>query len=397
MTRISTVTFQSDALANMEALQSSLAKTQSQLSTGKKLQSAADDPAAMVQVNQLNTQISASTQYVSNGNAASANLKLEEQALTDASNTLQSARDLAVQANNPAMSAQQRQDIATQLQQQLQDLVSIANRQDSNGNYLFSGTAAGTTPFSQTAGTVSYSGADSVNQAQISPNQRISSGDTGDSVFMNIPAGNGTFTTAAGATNTGTASIGPGTVTNASAWVPDTYTITFGASGAYTVTNSGGATVTQGTYSDGGSIAFNGIQVALGGTPAAGDAFTVAPAGKSSAFGTLSGLIATLKSPGMSNAQIATRISTALEQIDSAISNMSNVSASVGARLNSITSSQSTAQAVQTNLQTQVSNLSEVDYPAAITQLSTAELSLQAAQESYASIAKLSLFNYLRG
>ena len=75
----------------MEALQAAMAKTQSHLSTGKKLQSAADDPAGMVQVNQLNAQISASTQYVTNGNAASANLKLEEQAMTDATNTLQSA------------------------------------------------------------------------------------------------------------------------------------------------------------------------------------------------------------------------------------------------------------------------------------------------------------------
>jgi flagellar hook-associated protein 3 FlgL len=216
-------------------------------------------------------------------------------------------------------------------------------------------------------------------------------------VFMNIPAGNGTFTTAAGAANTGAASIGPGTVTNASAWVPDTYTITFAAQGQYTVTNSGGTTVTTGTYSDGGTIAFNGIQVTLNGTPNATDTFTVAPAGKASAFSTLSGLINTLNSTSLNNGQIATQIGTALQQIDGAVTNMGNVAASVGARINSITSAQSTAQSVQTNLQTQVSNLSDVDYAAAITQLSTAELSLQAAQESYASIAKLSLFNYLQG
>ncbi len=397
MTRISSVTFQSDALFNMEALQSAMAKTQSQLSTGSKLQSAADDPAAMVQVNQLNTQISASTQYVSNGNAATANLQLEEQAMTDATNTLQSARDLAVEANNSALSAQQRQDIAVQLQQQLQDLVAIGNRQDSNGNYLFAGTASGTTPFSQVGGVVSYAGANTVSQVQISPNQRISTGDTGDSVFMNIPGGNGTFTTAAGAGNTGSASVAPGTVTNASAWIPDTYTITFGASGAYTVTNSGGTTVTSGTYTDGDSIAFNGIQVPLSGTPSAGDTFTVSPAGKSSMFSTLSGLINTLSSTTLNNAQIASQIGGALQQIDNAVTTLGNVSASAGARVNSISSSQATAQSVQTNLQTQVSNLSNVDYAAAITQLSTEELSLQAAQESYASIAKLSLFNYLQG
>jgi flagellar hook-associated protein 3 FlgL len=393
--RISTVTFQSDALSQMEALRAALAKTQGQLSSGKKLQSAADDPAGMVQVNQMNVEVSASTQYVTNGNAASANLKLQEQAMSDATNTLQSARDLALQANNPAFSAAQRQDIAQQLQQQLQDLVGIANRQDSNGNYLFAGTAAGTTPFSQTGGTVSYSGSNTVSQVQISANQRISSGDTGASVFMNIGAGNGTFTTAATTTNAGTASIDPGTVTNAGAWVPDTYTIAFSSPTQYTVKNSLGAQVAAGTYADGDSISFNGVQIPVHGTPAANDTFTVTPAGKSSVFTTLNNLITTLSAPGMSNAQLATRIGGALQQIDNSITNLSNVSASVGARINSITASQSTEQSVQTNLQTQISSLSDVDYAAAITQLSTAELSLQAAQESYASIAKLSLFNYL--
>lgn len=393
--RISTVTFQSDALAQMEALQSAMAKTQSQLSTGKKLQSAADDPSGMAQVNQLSTQISASTQYVTNQNAVSANLQLEEQAMTDATNTLQSARDLAVQANNPALSAAQRQDIAQQLQQQLQDLMSIANRQDSNGNYLFGGTAAGTTPFSQAGGTVTYAGSSQVSQVQISANQRISSGDNGAAVFMNIPAGNGTFTAAAGGTNIGTASVGPGTVTNSAAWVPDRYTITFTTPTQYTVTDSGGNTVASGTYSDGDSISFKGISVPISGTPSMNDTFTVAPAGTASVFSTLNGLIGTLNSPGLNNGQIASRIGGLLQQIDGAITNLSNVSASVGARINSITSAQSTEQTVQTNLQTQVSNLSDVDYAAAITQLSTEELSLQAAQQSYASIAKLSLFNYL--
>jgi flagellar hook-associated protein 3 FlgL len=42
-----------------------------------------------------------------------------------------------------------------------------------------------------------------------------------------------------------------------------------------------------------------------------------------------------------------------------------------------------------------VSGLQDVDYAAAVTKLSSQELTLQAAQESYASIAKLSLFNYL--
>jgi flagellar hook-associated protein 3 FlgL len=393
--RIATITFQQDAISQMQNLQADIAKTQNDLATSKKLHSAADDPAGMVQVNQLNTEFSASKQYVTNGNSASANLKLEAQALSGATNVLQSARDLAVEANNAALTPAQRHDIATQLQQQLQDLVSIANQRDSTGNYLFAGTASSTLPFSQSGNSIAYSGATSVSQVQIAANQRISGGDTGATAFMNIPAGNGTFTTAAAAANTGTGSIDTGTVTNPSAWVPGIYTIAFTSPTQYQVTNSGGTTVTSGTFAPGDTISFNGIQVGITGTPATGDQFTVAKAGTASAFSTLSGLITTLNSPA-SPAQLATQIGGALQQIDGAISNLGNVSASVGARINSITSAQSSATTLQTNLQVSISNLSDVDYAAAVTQLNTEELSLKAAQQTYASIAQLSLFNYIK-
>ncbi len=113
---ISTLSFQTTATDQMTALEQALSKTQAQLSTGITLQSAADNPVGMTQVNQLNTELSASTQYVANGNLAGSNLKLEAQALTGATNILQSASGLLVQANNGALNAAQRQDIATQLQ-----------------------------------------------------------------------------------------------------------------------------------------------------------------------------------------------------------------------------------------------------------------------------------------
>jgi flagellar hook-associated protein 3 FlgL len=394
--RIATVTFHQDAMGQMQQLQADLAKINIDLSTGKKLHSAADDPAALAQVNQLNVTLSASQQYVTNGNSASANLKLELQAMSDATNTLQGIRDLTVQANNSALTSTQRQDIATQLAQQLQDLVSIGNRQDSNGNYLFSGTASATVPFSQTGSSFTYSGATTVIQVQIAANQRVSAGDTGASVFMNIPAGNGTFTTSAAAANTGSGAIGVGTVVTPAAWVPDTYTISFTSPTNYQVTNSGGTVVTTGTFTDGDSISFNGIKVPINGTPAAGDSFTVAKAGTSSVFNTVSNLITTLNNGTLNNGQLATQIGQSLQQIDNAINNLSTVSGSAGARINSITSSQTAAQTEQTNLTASISQLSDVDYAAALTQLNTEELSLKAAQQSYASIAQLSLFNYLK-
>jgi flagellar hook-associated protein 3 FlgL len=399
LTSISTQTFQTNAIDSIDALESAISTTQTQLSTGVTLQDAADNPAAMVQVNQLSTQLSASQQYVSNGNLASSNLKLEEQALTNATNVLQSVQSLADEANNSSLSSSQLGDIGTQLSQQLQQLVSIANSTDTNGNYLFAGTASSTQPFAQNGDAVTYSGADEVNQVQIGENQSVSAGDTGSSVFMNIPAGNGTFTTSAASTNTGSGSIAAGTVTDASEWAAGagTYTISFISPTAYELVNSAGTVVNQGTYDSttGGTISFNGIQVTLSGAPAAGDQFTVAPAGTSSAFATLQSLITTLNSTSLNSGQRATQITQALEQINSAVNNLNDVQASVGARINAVTASQSSEQSNQTDYQTQISNLSDTDYAAATTQLSTEEVALQAAEESYASLAKLSLFNYI--
>ena len=393
---ISTINFQTQALAQMEALETALSQTQTELSTGKQLQRAADNPAAMARVNELNTQLSASQQAVTNGNAVTSGLQLEQNALNSATSALQSARDLAIQSNNSDLNLTDRQNLAAQLQQLQQQLLAAANSRDAGGSYLFGGTASSAPPFVQNGAAVSYLGNGQVNHVQIGPDQSVSAGDAGSSVFMNVPAGNGTFTTAVSASNTGNASIDAGSVTTPSAWVPDTYSITFSGPGQYQVTNSLGTVVSSGTYAGtGDAIAFNGVKVTLSGTPAAGDQFTIAPAGQASVFSTISGLIATLNSGTLSNAQIATQVGGAIQQIDNALNNFSNVQAGVGGRLNAISAAASSAQTEQTNLQASVSQLSDVDYAAAVTRLSTQELALQAAQESYASIARLSLFNYL--
>jgi flagellar hook-associated protein 3 FlgL len=395
--RIATSTFQNDAVTQMDSLYSAMAATQQDLSTGSKVRTASDDPTGMAQVNQMNVQISASTQYVTNSNTAQTNLQLEEQALSDASNIMQNVNTLAVQANTATLTPAQRQNIATQLSQDLQTLASIANRTNSSGAYLFGGIASGSLPFTLSGNSASYNGASTVTQVQISENQSLSTGDTGATAFMNIPSGNGTFVTAAGAANTGTAAISPGTVQDASQWVPDTYTLSFTDPTDYQVTDSTGNVVASGAYKEGDSISFMGAQVSVSGNPVAGDTFTISgPAGTTSAFGAITNLIGALNATNLNNGQFATAVGNALQQVNNSITNFSNVSASVGARLNAITTSQTSAQVNQTNLKINIGSITNTDYAAATTQLSTEELALQAAQESYASIAKLSLFQFLQ-
>lgn len=395
--RISTASFQNDAVGQMDALEAALANTQQQLSTGLKVQNAADNPTGMTTVNQLNVEISASTQYTTNSNTAQTNLQLEGQAMSDATNVMQNVNSLAVEANNSALTASQRGNIASELQQDLNQLVSISNRTDSAGAYLFGGIASTSAPFSQSNNNVTYNGSTQVNQVQISANQSISTSDSGATTFMNVPTGNGTFVTSASLSNTGSASISTGQVAQPNQWVPGNYTVTFTDPTDYTITdNSNGAAVSSGTYTDGSTIAFNGAQFTVSGTPAAGDTFSIAPAGTTSAFSAISNLIATLQSSTLNNGQLSTQLGASIQQVQNTITSFSNVSASVGSRLNAITASQTTATTNQTNMKTNIASITNVDYAAATTALSSEELALQAAQESYASLEKMSLFQYLQ-
>lgn len=81
--------------------------------------------------------------------------------------------------------------------------------------------------------------------------------------------------TSAASSNTGTGVVQAASVPNLGAWTAGNYTISFGAAGAYTVTDASGATVKTGTYTSGTPISFNGMSVTLTGTPATGDSFAV--------------------------------------------------------------------------------------------------------------------------
>jgi flagellar hook-associated protein 1 FlgK len=84
---------------------------------------------------------------------------------------------------------------------------------------------------------------------------------------------------AASASNTGKAAISSPTVTSPANWTAGTFTISFTSvsPAQYQVTDSSGNVVTSGNYTSGSPISFNGEQVAISGTPANGDSFTVGP------------------------------------------------------------------------------------------------------------------------
>jgi flagellar hook-associated protein 3 FlgL len=389
--------------------QAQLAQTQNQLATGKSINSPSDNPVGMVQVLQLDATNSQYQQYVSNGQSANTNLTLEENALTTSTSTLQSIRDLVVQANSGTNNSSDLQDIAAQISALENQLQGTANSQNAQGEYLFAGFTSGTQPFVRGAtGSMGYVGDSGTYTVPIAGGTSVQTGDAGSSVFMNLPTGNGTFATSAGAGNNGTGVIDSGTVTSLTSWntavnaTPSgaPFTISFTDATDYTVTDAGGNTVGSGTYNStsGGEIAFDGVQVGITGAPVAGDTFKVTPAGKQSVFDTLDHLVGALNNAGTSSAaraQLSSKLNSALQGIDTALQQVSTVTSNVGARLNLISSVKSSLSTASTTVQAQISNLSDLDYAKATAQYSQQYIALQAAEQSFADINQLSLFKYL--
>jgi flagellar hook-associated protein 3 FlgL len=396
--RIANSLYYQQAVDTIDRNQSLLAKVQQQMSSGLRLQSAADDPVAAGQVLGVNQSMADVAQWQSNAGALQGSLGLEDSTLSGVNTALNQIQTLALQANTATVSSSDRQAIAAQMQQQLDAIVQLANTRDGSGRYLFGGTQDGSAPFTQTGAAVSYGGNSNLHMVSLGPTSAIAAGDPGDAVFMHLKSGDGSIVASAASANTGTAGVQSAQVSNAAQYGGGSYTVKF-SGGQYQVLDGGNNTVTSGSYSDGGSISFGGVSLTLSGTPADGDSFSVSPSGAQSLFSTVQNLIGLVQAPvstGAQRAQNQTALYGALQSLDGAQAHITGVLAGVGAREQSVSSTVTQLQARSTQLKSVLSDLQDTDYAAATTTYAQTSTTLQAAEQSYAQIQGLSLFNYLK-
>jgi flagellar hook-associated protein 3 FlgL len=396
--RISTSAMHTNAIDALLDQQIQLSRTQGQVASGKKIQTPADDPIGAVHILELQRAKAETEQYQRNSDAAIARLTAEEQALADVGTLLQRMRELALQANNATVDATARYGIATELAERARGLLDVANRQDGNSEYLFAGYATTTRPFARGGAAVNYLGDQGTRLVQIGPTQRVADGHSGHRVFADIREGNGTFVTGVSAANTGSGIVDTGVVTNAAAWVPDDYTLTFTSATTWEVRNSATTMVASGAYTSGSSIAFNGIQVSVSGAPATGDNFSVNASGREDMFTTIDNMVAALQQAGdnpADRARLNVQLNTAIQQLDQDITHVLNVRAEVGARLSMMDDVNAAREVFDVELQRNLSDLQDVDYAEAISRMNRQLLGLQAAQQSYTRVSQLSLFDYL--
>jgi flagellar hook-associated protein 3 FlgL len=405
--RISTKSIYENATTQLNTLQSNMARTQTQLATNKRMLTAADDPIASARALEVTQAKTLNNQYATNRSNANSSLALVEGALSDGGDLLMDVQTLVVQAGNGALSKEDRNMIATEIEARMQDLLGVANTADGSGNYLFSGYRGTTIPFVQTDTGAIYQGDQGQRKLQVGSSRSIAISDSGSSIFENNRTGNGSYQTTMVDGNLGGAVATSGSVSDATKLTGHNYKLEFKVAGTpavttYTVTDSSGSPAgplpTDEPYVSGKQITFDGTSFAITGVPANGDKFEIKPSQKESIFTTMTSLVKALRNVGDDNTSLATlsnKLITAGEGLKSSLDNMLTVRASVGSRMKELDYLDSSGADLGIQYDATLSKLQDLDIVKAISQYATQQTTLEAAQKSFKTMSSLSLFNYI--
>jgi flagellar hook-associated protein 3 FlgL len=306
--KISTSLYFDRSTQQLGNVQANLSKVQEQMSTGLQIVKPSDSPDKAALVTRIESELARQTSYQDTLKAVNVRLTAQETALTNTSDVLSRVKELATQAANDTLSPADRQTVAIELSSLRDQIMSLGNTQDSNGNYLFSGSKASVPPYSKDdKGVVTYQG----DQSRMKVN-------VGDSRRMNLNM--------------------PGT---------DAY--------VRLVRDDG----------KGGKVGVDFFQA-------------------------LDDLVTAVRSSDHTNIQRG------ISEVDGMQQGVSDGLAQVGTDLSVVDMQNSVLDQVVLRLKTTRSDIEDLDYTEAATRLNKDQLSLQAAQSSFAKISQLSLFNFIK-
>jgi flagellar hook-associated protein 3 FlgL len=305
--KVSTSMFFDKASSMLSNVQGSLAKTQEQLSTGKQIIKPSDVPEKAAVVTRIESELARQTSYQNSLKMVDIRLKSEETALTNSSDVMYRMKELAMQAANDTLSAADRQTVSLEMSQLRDQMLSLANSQDSNGNYLFAGSRVTQMPFSPDAkGMVMYQGDQNRMIVGVGDNRRMNLNMAGTDAFTNVVRDDG-----------------------------------------------------------------KGGRVGIG------------------FFQSLNDLVNSVKNSDKVGLQRG------LGEIDQLQQGLSDASAQVGTDQNVIDSQNNVLDEIVLRLKSTLSDVQDLDYTEAITKMNKDQLALEAAQNTFAKISKLSLFNFI--
>ena len=365
---------------SLTASGSKLSSALQQLSSGLRINTAADDAAGYAITQGMTSQINGINQAVRNANDGVSLAQTASGALQEVTNDLQTMRDLAVQSLNASNSSQDRADLDAQFQQLKADINAVSSQTQFNGVNLLDGSFQGATF-----------------QVGANAGQTISIASVSSTASSNL----GKLYTDAGTATYGVVSTATGK--------GDTVTLKVGSytTGAITLTGTAAvdlkniaAAINQGSQTDGGLIATvnaAGTGIDLSSTSNASAATAVSVASDVDSTGATS-TAATVANLGLKASYDLTSASTTatssyvdkasvtsvdnsnkvLVQIDAALQQLATTGAQLGAYQNRFQAAITGLTTNSTNLSSARSQIQDTDYAQATAALSKAQILQQA-------------------
>ena len=305
--KVSTSLFFDRSVNQMVSGQSQLAKTQTRLSSGKEVVNPSDAPDKATAIQRLKSVLKKQDSFSSNIEGAKNRLIAEETALKGVNDVLTRIKELSIQAANGTLGPRDKELVAIEVEGLTQDLLSLANTQDVNDNYVFSGSRVQVQPFQKNSfGNVTYFGDETRNEVQVSEQRYIRFNRTGTDVFGRVLR-----------------------------------------------------------ETDSGDTVGKGF------------------------FEALSDLASGIRESNTS------AINRGIDDLDQASFNIAVATAQVGSEMASVETQREVNEETVLQLRTILSNIEDLDYSEAVTQMQKDMLALQATQSSFSQISNLSLFNYI--
>ncbi len=181
-------------LRNLNHQSRRILNLQDQLATGQKVNRPSDNPLAARRAVNLRMEIAQNTQYLTNISTMGPFMQESETAVLTVERLRQRANELTIQGLSDTNGPLQRAQIAIEINQLLEDMLSQSNYYTSN-RYVFGGTNTSNTPFVAARNAegeitdVTYAGNDEYFQIEISNKIMVNVNETGRSVFMQTAPG----------------------------------------------------------------------------------------------------------------------------------------------------------------------------------------------------------------
>ncbi len=400
------------ALRAITERQATLANLQENLTAGKRVLRASDDPTAAAQAERAITRLERiktdQRALESQRNA----IAQAEGTLSDVNDALQNFRELVVSAGNASFSARERQSVAEQLAGYRDQIFALANRKDTNGLPLFSALGSALAPFVGPQSLPTDYTFDGQPGQVASSEVSIPYSLDGDRAFMHLPQRDGVYNVsltnvAAPAHEIRSSGV---TMTNPSLVSGSSYAITI--TGVDTTSVPGTTTVTydiaenpnvSGPFSGSASYATTpaaniavtaipGLSLSIKGAPAVGDVLTIEP--KVSVFSVLDDAVRDIGNALNTNAA-QQAVGQALNNIDIGMAQVASVRGQAGDLLNRAEKISANQDKRSIQVETDRSRAQDLDMIKGVSDFQNQQTGYQAALQSYAQVQKLSLFNFL--